>query len=109
MTAREIHTMLNFIKDVLNNQPSDWLNLTTHRLDIYNESLAKVEFIDQFETLAKSNNIGAISAIIASWVGKLNCCCSIVLIYTTNVRLHVHNGKNIVSVVTIVRGYSSTN
>ncbi len=48
--------MLNYIKDVLHNQPSDWLNLTTHRLDIYNESLAKVEFIDQFEVLEKSNN-----------------------------------------------------
>ena len=51
--------MLKFIKDVLNNQPSDWLNLTTHRLDIYNESLAKVEFIEQFEALAKNNNSNA--------------------------------------------------
>lgn len=35
--------------------PSDWLNLTTHRLDIYNESLAKVEFLEQFEALYKEN------------------------------------------------------
>lgn len=36
--------------------PTDWLNLTTHRLDIYNEKLAKVEFLEQFETLFKDNN-----------------------------------------------------
>lgn len=36
--------------------PSDWLNLTTHRLDIYNEKLAKTHFIEQFETLYRSDN-----------------------------------------------------
>ncbi len=39
--------------------PTDWLNLTTHRLDIYNEKLAKIEFLDQFETLFKKNNFEA--------------------------------------------------
>ncbi|OBX23451.1 PLP-dependent aminotransferase family protein [Gelidibacter algens] len=48
--------MLNFIKDVLDHMPSDWLNLTTHRLDIYDESQAKTEFLKQFETLYKANN-----------------------------------------------------
>lgn len=48
--------MLNFIKDVINNQPTDWLKLTTHRLDIYNESMAKTEFIYEFERLAESDN-----------------------------------------------------
>ena len=33
--------MLNYIENVLKNMPKDWLNLTTHRLDIYNEELAK--------------------------------------------------------------------
>ncbi|QXP77851.1 MULTISPECIES: PLP-dependent transferase [Winogradskyella] len=47
---------LNYIKDVLEQMPSDWLNLTTHRLDIYNEKLAKTQFLDQFETLYKDNN-----------------------------------------------------
>ena len=42
--------MLNYIKDVLENMPADWLNLTTHRLDIYDEKLAKVQFLEQFET-----------------------------------------------------------
>ncbi len=46
----------NYIKDVLENMPADWLILTTHRLDIYNEKLAKTQFLDQFETLYKDNN-----------------------------------------------------
>ncbi|CAM4349524.1 PLP-dependent transferase [Gillisia limnaea] len=48
--------MLNYIKDVLGNMPTGWLNLTTHRLDIYDEKLAKTQFLEQFETLFKSNN-----------------------------------------------------
>ena len=41
----------DYIKEVLKNMPEDWVNLTTHRLDIYNEKLAKVQFLEQFETL----------------------------------------------------------
>jgi len=48
--------MLNYIKGVLKNMPQDWLNLTTHRLDIYNEDLAKVQFLEQFEDLFNNNN-----------------------------------------------------
>ncbi|HLV42877.1 MAG TPA: hypothetical protein VKY37_11405 [Brumimicrobium sp.] len=48
--------MLNYIKEVIENMPSDWLNLTTHRLDIYDEELAKTQFLDQFETLFNNNN-----------------------------------------------------
>ncbi|BAO74791.1 PLP-dependent transferase [Winogradskyella sp. PG-2] len=48
--------LLNYIKAVLENMPEDWLNLTTHRLDIYNESLAKTQFIDKFESLFENNN-----------------------------------------------------
>ncbi|WP_296316946.1 PLP-dependent transferase [Winogradskyella sp. UBA3174] len=47
--------MQNYIKAVLNNMPTGWLDLTTHRLDIYNEALAKTQFLDQFETLYKNN------------------------------------------------------
>ncbi|QTD36267.1 PLP-dependent transferase [Polaribacter batillariae] len=46
----------NYIKNVLENMPKDWLNLTTHRLDIYNEELAKTEFTHQFEALFDHNN-----------------------------------------------------
>ncbi|WP_397444573.1 PLP-dependent transferase [Polaribacter sp. R77954] len=49
--------VLNFIENVLNNMPADWLNLTTHRLDIYNESLAKTAFLDNFTKLFKNNNV----------------------------------------------------
>ena len=48
--------MLNFIKDVLDNMPNSWLSLTTHRLDIYNEKNAKIEFLEKFEVLFKGNN-----------------------------------------------------
>ena len=48
--------ILNYIKEVLVNMPTDWLNLTTHRLDIYDESLAKTQFLDQFEVLYNSDN-----------------------------------------------------
>ncbi|MCO4756028.1 MAG: cystathionine beta-synthase, partial [Bacteriovoracaceae bacterium] len=37
------------VKSVLNNMPQDWLKLTTHRLDIYNEEMAKVDFLNHFE------------------------------------------------------------
>lgn len=47
----EANKTRNYIKDVLENMPADWLNLTTHRLDIYNEDLAKTQFLDQFEKL----------------------------------------------------------
>jgi len=37
--------------------PLDWLNLTTHRLDVYDESKAKTQFIDQFSELYNSKSI----------------------------------------------------
>jgi len=48
--------MRNYIKNVLENMPADWLKLTTHRLDIYNEKLAKTQFLEQFEVLYQGNN-----------------------------------------------------
>ncbi len=47
---------LNYIKEVLENMPADWLKLTTHRLDIYDESKAKTQFLEQFETLFKNGD-----------------------------------------------------
>ncbi|MDX1772543.1 hypothetical protein DFR65_10175 [Oceanihabitans sediminis] len=52
----EQNKMLNFIKDVLNNMPNGWLSTTTHRLDIYNEELAKTQFLEQFENLYNNSN-----------------------------------------------------
>ena len=47
---------LKYIEEVLKNMPSDWLKLTTHRLDIYDESQAKTQFLEQFTTLFEQNN-----------------------------------------------------
>jgi cystathionine beta-lyase/cystathionine gamma-synthase len=52
----QVPKMLDYIKDVLENMPAGWLNLTTHRLDIYNEKLAKTQFLEQFENLFNHNN-----------------------------------------------------
>jgi cystathionine beta-lyase/cystathionine gamma-synthase len=47
---------LKYIHDVLENMPNDWRNLTTHRLDIYDEKLAKTQFLEQFENLFQNSN-----------------------------------------------------
>jgi len=51
-----VNKMKNYIEKVLENMPADWLNLTTHRLDIYEEKLAKTQFLEQFENLFDENN-----------------------------------------------------
>jgi cystathionine beta-lyase/cystathionine gamma-synthase len=48
--------MIKFLKNVLEKMPTSWLSTTTHRLDIYNEKLAKTEFLEQFEFLSKNNS-----------------------------------------------------
>jgi cystathionine beta-lyase/cystathionine gamma-synthase len=57
--------MLHYIKDVIANMPESWLRLTTHRLDIYSEELAKTEFTSEFEKLYKNSNAStsALSAL----------------------------------------------
>jgi cystathionine beta-lyase/cystathionine gamma-synthase len=52
----EDRKMLNYIKNVLENMPTGWLSITTHRLDIYDEKLAKTQFLDQFEILFNDTN-----------------------------------------------------
>ena len=59
MQIMEDKKMIAYIQDVLKNMPIDWLNITTHRLDIYDEELAKTQFLDQFEALFKANNSGS--------------------------------------------------
>lgn len=51
--------LFNYIKEVLKNRPKGWLATTTHRLDIYDEKLAKTEFLTEFEKLFKDNNADA--------------------------------------------------
>lgn len=45
-----------YVKAVVRNMPADWLNLTTHRLDIYDEPLAKTQFLERFEALFDRQN-----------------------------------------------------
>ena len=47
----EHETIRAYIKDVIKNMPDDWLNLTTHRLDIYDEAQAKYQFLKEFRGL----------------------------------------------------------
>lgn len=54
-----------YLRSILQNIPSDWIGLTTHRLDIYDESQAKSQFLNQFESLFQNNNTttAALSAL----------------------------------------------
>ena len=52
----ESNIIINYIREMLENIPTDWLKLTTHRLDIYDEKQAKTQFLEQFEILFKDNN-----------------------------------------------------
>ncbi|WP_108804440.1 PLP-dependent transferase [Aquimarina sp. Aq107] len=90
---------LNYIKEVVKNMPADWLNLTTHRLDIYNEALAKDQFLEGFELLF-SNNDAQLSALrelpTAYDYIRLGHPLSCVLEWTI-AKLHKLNSENIIS------------
>jgi len=47
--------MQDYIKKVLVHMPTDWIKLTTHRLDVYDEQLAKIQFSEQLEILFNAN------------------------------------------------------
>ena len=51
--------VIAYLRKVIENLPDNWLRLTTHRLDIYDETLAKVQFLEQFEKLYVENNAKA--------------------------------------------------
>lgn len=53
----ESNNEIKYIQEVLENMPTDWLNLTTHRLDIYEENLAKTQFLDKLEGLIENDTI----------------------------------------------------
>lgn len=91
--------MLNFVKEVLANMPADWLNLTTHRLDIYNEELAKTEFLGELDKLYDSNNTteSALSALPTAYdyirLGHPLSC----LLEWSVAKLHSQNPANLIS------------
>lgn len=54
----EEKNVLRSIQEVLAKMPSDWLKLTTHRLDIYDEALAKTQFLAEFERVLQDGAAG---------------------------------------------------
>ena len=48
--------MLKCLKNVLDNIPKNWLADTTHRLNLYDEKLAKIQFLEHFEVLINDSN-----------------------------------------------------
>ena len=54
----EEKNVLGSIQEGLANMPSDWLKLTTHRLDVYDEKRAKTQFLEEFERLLQDGGAG---------------------------------------------------
>ena len=48
--------ILKYLKNVLDNIPKNWLTDTTHRLNLYDEKLAKIQFLEHFEALINDSN-----------------------------------------------------
>ncbi len=51
MKKMEHETIHAYLKDVIKNMPDDWLNLTTHRIDLYDEAQAKYQYLKEFKSL----------------------------------------------------------
>ena len=47
----DLSTIQRTIAQILQHMPTDWTTLTTHRLDIYDESKAKVQFVERLQKL----------------------------------------------------------
>ena len=54
MNDQSIQTI---IQQILDNMPAEWAVLTTHRLDIYDESQAKVQFVEHLQTLIEQGSL----------------------------------------------------
>lgn len=50
------NTPESYVKNLLSNLPADWLRLTTHRLDIFNEERAKSDFLEELEQRYTAND-----------------------------------------------------
>ncbi|MFI8606302.1 PLP-dependent transferase [Cellulophaga baltica] len=88
-----------FIKAVLEQMPKAWLTTTTHRLDIYDEKLAKTEFLSQFEALFQDNTASpsALDALPTSYdYIRLGHPLSCVLEWTI-AKLHNLKSENVIS------------
>ena len=49
-------TCFSTVRKILNNLPADWVELTTHRLDIYDEEQAKAQFLQQLHALTSTTD-----------------------------------------------------
>jgi len=49
-------SLFDSVRKLLNDLPQSWVELTTHRLDIYNESQAKSEFLAELKKLLAKGN-----------------------------------------------------
>ncbi|MBA6316286.1 PLP-dependent transferase [Cellulophaga baltica] len=88
-----------FIKAVLEQMPKAWLTTTTHRLDIYDEKLAKTEFLTQFEVLFQDNtaSLSALDALPTAYdYIRLGHPLSCVLEWTI-AKLHNLKSENVIS------------
>ncbi len=54
-----IEKCFDAVRKVLENLPASWVDLTTHRLDIYNEAQAKSQFLEQLQALLLSTELSA--------------------------------------------------
>lgn len=50
------NSVLRSLEKLIQYIPTDWVNLTTHRLDIYHEELAKKEFLQKLAEIIQSEN-----------------------------------------------------
>lgn len=62
-TDMKDQNLRNFLTTVLANRPADWVELTTHRLDIYEEKLAKTQFLEALEVLYAANTVSPASLL----------------------------------------------
>ena len=50
--------VISAIQEIIDAMPKEWLSLTTHRLDIYDESQAKTQFVQSLLSLINNGNVG---------------------------------------------------
>src|SRR5690554_3221049 len=99
MKFMEGKKVLKYINNVIENMPTDWLNLTTHRLDIYDEEHAKTQFLEQFELFFKTNisDSAALKALPTAYdYIRLGHPLSCILEWTI-AKLHHLDSKNVIS------------
>lgn len=53
----DLNTIQTTIAQILEHMPAEWATLTTHRLDIYDESKAKVQFVERLQTLMREGQV----------------------------------------------------